>query len=284
VAERYFKVGPRLWADTRGWTQDQRELWVYLLTCPHRRTEGLYLLPKGYIMGDLGWSPERLEEPLAELVAKGFIDYDEEASVVLVCKALKWQAPANPNGVKAAIKQVEELPETRLLTDFYVAAQRYCERLAKGLAERFPERLAEPLGEPQAPTQAPTPTHTPAGAPEGAAADLCVGKMKVTDWEQDLGREIIGVFNELAGTSLTFEANFEKLVERIRQKPDLSGADHRRILEANFKNPWWSDTPGIGVVYGSAKAFEQAIDKAAHGERKAEKASKYDKGMEVVQL
>ncbi len=282
MAERYYRVGPRFWSDSRSWSEDARHLGLYVLTGPHRKTEGLFRLPKGYIIDDLQWTPERLAQPFEELVSAGFIRYDDATSVMLIVNALKWQAPQNPNMVKGAIRFIEELPETPLLREFCLSAERLCEPLAEALRERFPDAFGE--SQAPAPAPSPAPTHPPAGAPAGDPAErLCVQKKPVTDYEEELGREIIRVFNDLAGTSLTFEANYEKVVERIRQEPDMSGADHRRVLEANFKRPWWSDTPGIGVIYGSAKQFEQAIDKAAHGEKRAATASKYDQKMEVAQ-
>ena len=45
---RYHKVSPRFWADEKvlRWNDDAKMLALYLLTCPHRTTEGLFRLPK----------------------------------------------------------------------------------------------------------------------------------------------------------------------------------------------------------------------------------------------
>ena len=107
------------------------------------------------------------------------------------------------------------------------------------------------------------------------------------DYEVQLGREIVAIFNEVFGTSATFEHNYDRVIERIWQKPDLSAADHRRIIEAVWKGEhWWakSGAPSLNVIYGSGRQFEQAIDTAAFGQRRAASASKYDKGMEVVKV
>lgn len=150
MAARYYRVSPRFWTDTRSWTEDARLLGLYLLTCPHRTTEGLFRLPKAYIYADLGWTVERLGEPFAELLANGFIHYDETLEIVLITNALKYQAPENPNQVKHAISLLEELPPTPLFSLLTTVAKRFSEPLAKGLEERF----GEGFGKPQSLTQA----------------------------------------------------------------------------------------------------------------------------------
>jgi ribosomal protein S27AE len=138
----YFRVSPRIWNEE--WGDDERLLAFYVLTCEHRLTEGLYRLPKGYILSDLGWSPERLEGPFAKLLADGFIEYDEKARVILVVKALKYQAPANDNVCKAAAKRLADMPETPL----FAGLQRYAERYAKLFAILLPKLLPERYGKP----------------------------------------------------------------------------------------------------------------------------------------
>jgi len=129
------------------WDDDTRLLALYLLTCEHRTTEGLFRLPKAYIAADLGWTMERLAKPFAKLLDDGFIKYDEAVSVMLLTNALKWNPTENPNQAKAVLKSIAELPETPLLSDFKQLAERFDKRLVEQLAERY--------GEP--PTPSPTP-------------------------------------------------------------------------------------------------------------------------------
>lgn len=143
VTPIYFRVSPSLWR-ARSWTDDMRLLACYLLTSPHRTLEGLFILPKGYICGDLQWSAERLAEPFAGLVADGFLAYDETAEVCLLVKALKYQRPENPNMDKAAIRRIVAVPESRLDGLFLASAQQYAKRFAARLAERLPERFGKP--------------------------------------------------------------------------------------------------------------------------------------------
>src|SRR5262245_486570 len=154
---RYNRIDQRFWTDraVRGWTDDAKLLALYLLTSPHRATEGLFRLPKAYIQADLEWSAERLGQPFRQLLESRFLDYDDDAQVVLIRNALKYQPLQNDNQVTAALKALEELPPTRLAWDFRQLAEQFCQRLAK--------RLPQGFGEPPAPSPAPSP------APEGSS-------------------------------------------------------------------------------------------------------------------
>ena len=146
----YWRVSPKVWDEA--WSEDARYLWLYLLTNHHRIAEGLYRLPKGYILADLKWSPERLAEAFSELLRDGCVCYDEAAGVVLIVGALDYQAPPNENCVTFAVRKLAEVPETPLFTEFAASAKAKCkplyERLRQLFPERFPERLGKPLAKP----------------------------------------------------------------------------------------------------------------------------------------
>ena len=154
---KYFRVGPSIWLEP--WTDDARYVAFYLLTCPHRSTEGIYRLPVEYAVADLGWSRQRFGRGFDELLLAGFAQYDSLAAVVLIEQALAWQAPENPNQIKAAVRAVGTLPQTPLLTHFLSLAERFAERFAKALVEGLPERFAHTPSPPPALTQ-----HTRSGS------------------------------------------------------------------------------------------------------------------------
>lgn len=113
---KYNRISTKFWTDEKvlQWDNETRLLALYLLTCSHKTTEGLFRLPKQYICADLEW----LAKPFAKLLEDGFIMYDEEVKVILINNALKYQSPDNPNQEKAAISLLKELPETELLYEF----------------------------------------------------------------------------------------------------------------------------------------------------------------------
>jgi len=146
IRESYYRIGPSL---LRGFqVDDERIMATYLLTCEHRTTEGLFLLPLGYISADLGWSDKRTRKAFDAVVASGLVRYDYDARVCLIVKALKWQAPANPNQIKAALKKLVPLPDTDLFDGILAAANEHAEKLSEALVKAFPQRFSEPLKEP----------------------------------------------------------------------------------------------------------------------------------------
>lgn len=136
TTRRYHKVEPTIL--NQGWANEPLLLAFYLLTCEHRSTEGIYKLPMSYAAADLGWSLKKVNKSLAVLVDDGFVEYDPEASVVLLVNALKRQA-MNPNQAIAAMKKLKTLPGTYLRRRFYGLAEAFAKPLAKAMADTSPE-------------------------------------------------------------------------------------------------------------------------------------------------
>ncbi len=143
ISPIYYRVSPSIWRE-RAWTDDMRLLAFYLLTSPHRTLEGLFILPKGYIAGDLRWSTERLSEPFDGLLREGFLCYNEDEDVCLIIKALKYQRPENPNMDVSAARRIMAVPETNLDKRFIESAITYAERFALRLQQLLPQRFGKP--------------------------------------------------------------------------------------------------------------------------------------------
>lgn len=209
--ETYYRVGPRFWMDSASWSDDAKLLALYILTCSHRRAEGIFRLPVPYMLADLGWTRERFRKPFGQLLSEGFIDYDEEPGVILIQRALKWQAPENPNQVKSAVRSIAELPANRLLEPFIALAERYSERLAKGLRERFPEGFAKP------PTTTTTPTPTTEGA--NAPVERVALDEQAKSASADVVRELFAYWQERCGhpNALPSDNRKRKVKARLRE-------------------------------------------------------------------
>lgn len=156
MSQLYYRVGPSIWNEP--WNDDERLMAVYLLTCPHRNTEGLFKLPKAYIVADLGWEPARSETAFNGLLQCGFIEYDEAAKVVWIVKAIEWQPLVNENQAKASAKAMLALPSTPLFNRFRRVAEKRSRTLAKHYKQAFGLALAQaPTPAPQSPTATPPP-------------------------------------------------------------------------------------------------------------------------------
>jgi len=116
---------------------------------------GCFVLPKLYICADLGWDADKLEPLFSTLIKEGFIAYDDSTNVIFVKKHLKHNPIENSNQAQAAIKVVNELPRTHLLSQVAQVirenGKQFLEPLVQEieelLAKPFPEPLDKPLGE-----------------------------------------------------------------------------------------------------------------------------------------
>lgn len=154
---RYTRIKSRFWIDEKSgrWSNDLKLLALYLLSCPHGNMLGCFVLPKLYICADLGWDADKLEPLFSTLIKEGFIAYDDSTNVIFVKKHLKHNPIENSNQAQAAIKVVNELPRTHLLSQVAQAirenGKQFLEPLVQEieelLAKPFPEPLDKPLGE-----------------------------------------------------------------------------------------------------------------------------------------
>lgn len=169
MAPRFYRVGPAVWDEP--WDDDARLVAFYLLTNPHRNTEGLFRMPLAYGPADMGWKPARFEKSFAALITAGFIKYDYDAQVVWIVKALMWQAPANPNQIKAAVKGLQALPASPLLSEFVTVCQTVSEPLTEALRKAIPTAFGKPVR--NTPSPSPTPSHSPL-TPQGGNVGIDV--------------------------------------------------------------------------------------------------------------
>ncbi len=143
----YSKVSLLLWKDreirklVRSGEQVTALIFVYLLTCDHRNSEGLYWLPKEYVESDLALDADEVSRRFAALMDRRRIEYDEEAEVVFLPNALKHHEPKSKPQIKGAIAALERVPETHLFGSFVSAAETHAPTLAKELRKVFKDRL-----------------------------------------------------------------------------------------------------------------------------------------------
>lgn len=127
----YTKTNSSIWVEMKqdGLSDRAKLLMNYLMTNDHRNVIGVYRIPYAYAASDLGWSIETVSKGFGELIDKGYIQYDDRVEMVLIYTFLEHNPLENPNVIKSAVKLVEKLPKTVLLSDF--------ERVLKGFGERY---------------------------------------------------------------------------------------------------------------------------------------------------
>lgn len=144
-AATYFRVGSQFWQDASdsGWDNDTRLIALYVLTSPHRITEGLFRLPVAYVVADTGFAQPKIEKALKRLERDRFMERDGD--MVLIRKALKWQAPRSEANAKHAVAQLKGM-RTPLLGRLLALAIEHSDKLADAMRAAMPE--LSPLASP----------------------------------------------------------------------------------------------------------------------------------------
>ena len=142
MADHYSRISARFWVDTKGWSERNRLVVLYLLTNPHSTMEGLYYLPIGYLCADLGLTPKQAHAALKFIGQAGVVSYDPAAEVAFVRKALKHGAPSAPNHITGAINRLKGVPWSPLWHEFAIACESHADGLAKAVRVEWPNAFA----------------------------------------------------------------------------------------------------------------------------------------------
>lgn len=124
----YGKVATVIFLDPKSaqWDNDVFRLAIYLLAGPHTSKTGVFRLPIGYVLEDLGKAfsanpyitlPEGLRNPsetlsiaFRYLELDSFIRYCPETSYVWIINFLKYNEFDNPNVAKSALAELKKVP------------------------------------------------------------------------------------------------------------------------------------------------------------------------------
>jgi hypothetical protein len=115
------------------------------------------------LAAEKGWQVERYTKGFAELSSKGMAKHDAEAAFLWLPKFIRYNAPENPNVLKAWGAAIDLLPECALRAEAIEAVAVF----AKGLPESFQEALPEPF---QKSIRKPEPEPEPKPKPQNRAA------------------------------------------------------------------------------------------------------------------
>lgn len=147
---------------------------LYCLTCPHRRSEGLYELAPAHVAVDVGLTVDRVEEALQELHDAGLLLVDPDNDLVLDPDALRvnplrngvnTKGPVEDKRIKPAVAHFELLPASPLRARFVEIAEEWSPDLAAAIRRRLGDSfLPDPW---EAPSDAPSPG--PSDAPSHGA-------------------------------------------------------------------------------------------------------------------
>ena len=110
---------------------------AYLWTCPHRKIEGLFELPLGYVASDLNVSVAVAEEKIKLLEEKGFVAYEDDVIFVKGYMGVqnKLQGKVPNDTIKGIINNLTELQPSKKLLELWANEARNIPQLWQGLTE-----------------------------------------------------------------------------------------------------------------------------------------------------
>lgn len=157
----YAKFSPQFWIGSTGkqlrGNADAQVVALYLVSSPHANMLGLYYLPLAYLTHETGLPPEGASKGLQRCIDVGFCEYDEQAEMVWVVEAARFQIAdqlsPNDKQTKGVANELSKLPKTRLAAGF---AEKY--RAAFHLPDGLVDSLfgAPTMNKKPSPTEAPS--------------------------------------------------------------------------------------------------------------------------------
>ena len=135
---KYFPVSPAIWNKRLlALGPTTALIYCYILSNPHRNSEGLFRLPLAYVIADLEMSREDVLQAFSDLGDEELIRFDGEAEVLLDLNALFLLAPTSETQLKGAITKLRQVPRSPLLAEFHKLTIAYAPRLAEAVTEAF---------------------------------------------------------------------------------------------------------------------------------------------------
>ena len=118
---RYRKIDIHTWGDENFKSLSPippcgQGLWFFLLTGPFTGPiPGLFNAGRAAMAEALGWSLEAFDIAFQEVFTKGMVKADWKARLVWLPNAIKYNNPESPNVITSWGKELDTLPECRLL-------------------------------------------------------------------------------------------------------------------------------------------------------------------------
>jgi hypothetical protein len=142
---RYRKFDPRFWKDEkiRKFDVADKAIAAYLFTAQSNRI-GLFNFSPGQAAEDLGMLPQTFREGFQRVSQALDYTFDEEARVLFIPTWWKYNQPENINVLKGCLKDLDDIPETPLISRFCETFRYLDETMHQTFKEGYPKRYPKP--------------------------------------------------------------------------------------------------------------------------------------------
>ncbi|MGB8364922.1 MAG: hypothetical protein ACLQUZ_15655 [Rhizomicrobium sp.] len=113
----FTMVSPMIWlsARFRKLPDDAKLLFLYLLSCPHQNSAGVFRLTAGYACDDLTpWDSEKFQRSKNALVKAGMVQVDDATEEILIELWFKHSPPTSGATYIGIEKQIRSIVSQRL--------------------------------------------------------------------------------------------------------------------------------------------------------------------------
>lgn len=113
----FFKVSPTVWRSRKFKSLPDmaaRQVYLYLLTCPHGNSAGCYDLPPMYACADLDMTEEVYRKSIESLLIAGLIHYDRAENTLWIVNFEHFNEPTNPKHALGLLIQLGQASSERL--------------------------------------------------------------------------------------------------------------------------------------------------------------------------
>ncbi|WP_299076705.1 hypothetical protein [uncultured Paraglaciecola sp.] len=132
MSGQYRPVSPGYWQDpiVRSWGKlptSPHTLSLWILTGPLLGVlPGLVSVGRYGICEQIKWTPDELDENMAALVAAGMVQFDSDAPLLWLPKAIKYNAPRSPLNVMGWASDWRKLPSCLIKERAFHVLQSHC--------------------------------------------------------------------------------------------------------------------------------------------------------------
>lgn len=143
---RYSKIERRILTDQKfnSLSRDGKLIFFILLVHPHLTAIGAMRATLAGLASEMKWPYEDFQQAFAEVLAKGMVKYDEDASLIWIPKYLDHNQPESPNVVKSWGQCLDYLTECALKNEIIQQTKTFVASLSASFQEALPEAFLKP--------------------------------------------------------------------------------------------------------------------------------------------
>lgn len=139
-----------IWNNEKFWgmSETAQLIYIHILSTPMGNGLGCYKAGIEALAEDKRMASEAFRKAFQEVLAKGFVEYDEIHRVLWIPKYIEKNPPGNPNVLKSWARIYSTLPDCELKAKCYLEVKAFSEGSARAKPEAWTEAFTGAFGAP----------------------------------------------------------------------------------------------------------------------------------------